>query len=63
MKYTLRLTVAIEERDERGGFTGGRLNVNEERTLNAATFDEIAGILGRYHQLTTELKAAGLIED
>lgn len=54
--YTLRIQIGIEEKDERGAWTGGRLGINEEQQIDAESFMEIAAILGKFHAVGEEIK-------
>jgi|GEM_PF-5009164 len=54
--YTLRIQIGIEERDAHGGWTGGRLGINEEQQIDVGSFMEIAAILGKFHALSEEIK-------
>lgn len=56
--FKLRVQVTIERYNESygGGSTGDRLNVNEEQTLELGSFLELAGVLGRFHELGEQLR-------
>ncbi|HEV2347604.1 MAG TPA: hypothetical protein VGS97_26165 [Actinocrinis sp.] len=55
-RYRLRIQVDIEELDDHGGWTGGRLGVKEEAQLDLDSFTEIAAVLGRFHDLNAAIK-------
>jgi len=60
-RYVLRLRVEIMQVDDHGmsmGLAGGNLQVTEDVQFGAASFLEIAGVLGRFHELSQEIKAA-----
>lgn len=61
--YTLRISIAIEEKDDRGAFTGGRLCINEEQKLDVTSFMEIASVLGRFHDVGEALRREGSRKD
>lgn len=58
MKYKLRVRCEIQETDDFGGYRGQGLTVEEAIEVEAAGFMEVAGILGRFHELGEEVKAA-----
>lgn len=58
MKYKLRLNVDITECDDNGYANGSmnRLQVIEELPFDASSFLEIARILGRFYDLSTDIR-------
>lgn len=61
--YRLRIDVQIEELDDHGGWTGGRLGVKEETQLDLASFTEVAAVLGRFHDLNQAIKREQTAKD
>jgi hypothetical protein len=58
MKYKLRIIRAeIQETDDFGSYRGQGLTVEESIEVEAGGFMEVAGILGRFHELGEEIKA------
>lgn len=55
-RYRLRVEVLIEELDDHGGWTGGRLGVKEGAELDIDSFAEVAAVLGRFHDLNQAIK-------
>jgi hypothetical protein len=53
-RYELRVDVSIT--DTQSGF--GRLAVSETVSVNTASFLEMAGILGQFHELAESIKKA-----
>lgn len=58
--YELDIVIQINRKQEdSGGYqthTGERLGINQRVTVKAADFMEIAGILGRFQELTTKIQ-------
>lgn len=58
MAYKLNLRVEIFHVDDQGRmYSGDRLQVSEEVTVDASDFLEIAKILGQFHELTQHVRA------
>lgn len=55
-RFTVRVNVEIQ-RDPRGGYSGDRLTTAEEFHIPATGFTEIAGVLGRFHELAETVSA------
>jgi len=58
-KYRLRMNISIMQVDEHGqymGQLGGNLQVSEDIDFEAANFLEIAAVLGRFHEVSQEIK-------
>jgi hypothetical protein len=47
----------IVQTDDRGGHTGNQLHVEEQAEIDAASFYEVAAVLGRFHELAETIKA------
>lgn len=50
-KFALVLNIRIEQRDEYGRYVGSQLQIQQELTVKASSFLEIASIIGRFHEL------------
>jgi hypothetical protein len=53
-KYTVRIDVRINDRE----YGGSGLSISEEQQVDAASFLELAGILGEFHKVFEKLKKA-----
>lgn len=56
MKYKLRVRCEIQETADNGSYRGQGLTVEENTELDAAGFMDVAGILGRFHELSERIK-------
>jgi hypothetical protein len=57
VKYKLKIRCEIQQTDDYGGYVSQGLTVEEHIDVDAANFMEVAGILGRFHELGQEIKA------
>jgi len=57
VKYKLRVRCEIQQTDDNGSYYGQGLTVEESTDVSAGSFMEVAGILGRFHELSQEIKA------
>jgi hypothetical protein len=57
-KYRLRIQCEIQRLDDHGGYTGDRLSVNDEVTIEVGGFAEVAGVLGQFHELGETIRKA-----
>ncbi len=55
-RFEMRVQVELNKVDDRGAWTGERMAVNESFSVGAAGFLEIAGILGRFHELAEDIR-------
>lgn len=55
-QFDLRVNIEINGTDERGGYTGERLSVQETFRLPVSGFTEIAQVLGRFHELAGKIR-------
>lgn len=55
-KYRLNLRLRVEKVDERGNYTNEGLSVEDSLDLRYMGFMEIAGVLGRFHELAEAIK-------
>lgn len=55
-KFVLRINVSIQETDERGCWIGNQLEVRDQTEVKAASFLEVAQVLGRFHDLAQVIK-------
>jgi hypothetical protein len=58
MRYKLGVRCEIRQTDGHGSYYGQGLTVEETIEINAGSFMEVAMILGRFHTLQQEIKAA-----
>lgn len=56
MQYKLRVRCEIQQLDDHGAYIGQGLTVEETVDLPAASFMEIAAMLGQFHDLTEKIK-------
>jgi hypothetical protein len=56
-RYRLDISVTLYDQQQ-----GGRLEVRENMDVEAKTFLEMAGILGRFHELTESIKKENVSE-
>lgn len=55
-RYRLDFNVTIREVDERGSTMNNALEVRDTQQLGAMDFLEIAGVLGKFHDLAQTIK-------
>jgi len=60
VKYQLRMNISIRAVDDHGGYYGGsdQLQVTDDINFEAASFLEIAHVLGQFHELGQKVKKA-----
>jgi hypothetical protein len=56
MKYKLKVRCEIQQTDDHGSYYGQGLNVEENVDIEAGSFMEIAALLGRFHELSEDIK-------
>ena len=57
MKYRLKVRCEIQQTDDNGAYYGQGLNVEENVDIEAGSFMEVAAVLGRFHDLSEDIKA------
>jgi hypothetical protein len=57
VKYKLRVRCEIQQTDDHGSYYGQGLNVEENVDIEAGSFMEVAAVLGRFHELSEDIKA------
>jgi hypothetical protein len=57
MKYKLRVRCEIHQTDDFGGIYSQGLNVEENIDITADSFMEVAAVLGKFHDLSENIKA------
>ncbi len=55
-QFEMRIQIELNKLDPGGGWTGERMSVNESFSVSPAGFLEIAGILGRFHELAEDIR-------
>ncbi len=55
-RYRMDISVRLAPVEENGYPTGGQLEIREDVTIEADNFLEVAGILGKFHDLAEVLQ-------
>lgn len=62
MKWQLEVRVVIRQVTDERRYTGQQLDVSEQFEVPATSFMEVAGILGKFHDLAEVIKHANAEE-
>lgn len=55
-RFTLRISVSVQQTDDRGNYTGNQLEINDRTELKCGSFLAVAKVLGKFHDLAEVIK-------